>query len=180
MKQFMGKSQFNSKLAVFHGHARITGPLLQELLEDGIRYAAHPNAGGDGNLRRLTLVLHSCQQVKTIPTNTIKKYIQQWVDAKWMKLDDGTMGFKFNNGAGSTVPDVTWWEWEGNDTAKAKPDIDALTGLKALMQRIESAQKQGKKVEHEELLPEIKKLVAKANGVYADEQKAATPQPVQD
>lgn len=178
MKQYMGKSAFNQKIAVFHGHAKVTRELLQELLEDGLRYAAHPNAGGDGNLRRLTLVLHACQQLKSIPTNTVKKYIQQWVDAKWVKLDDGTMGFKYNNGAGSTIPDVTWWDWEGNDTAKAKPDVDALTGLQNLKARIEKAQKDGKKVEHEELLPEIKKLIAKCNGVYADENKSAEPQPV--
>src|SRR6056297_1273148 len=99
MKMPMGKSQFNGKLAVFHGHAKVTGPMLQELLEDGIRYASHPNQGGDGNLRRLTLVLHACQMVKSVPTQTIKRYIQKHVNAKWMKLDDGTMGFKFNNGA---------------------------------------------------------------------------------
>src|SRR5690554_4340732 len=88
MKQYMGKSAFNSKLAVFHGQAKVTGQLLQELLEDGILYAMHPANGGDGNLRRVTLVVHACQQVKSIPTRTVQRYIQAHVECKWQKLSD--------------------------------------------------------------------------------------------
>lgn len=162
MKQYMGKSAFNSKLAVFHGQAKVTGQLLQELLEDGILYAMHPANGGDGNLRRLTLVVHACQQVKSIPTRTVQRYIQAHVECKWQKLSDGTMGFKYVTGANGTLPEVSWMDWEGNQEKNAKPALDIEARLKALITQSEKAAKdETKEVKHAEYLPELKKLLAK-------------------
>jgi len=162
MKQFMGKSQFNTKLANFGSHARKLGPMLQELLEDGILYAMHPRDGGDGNLQRLTLVVQACQTVKTVPTRTIQRYIQAHVNCKWCKLGDGTMGFKFIEGANGTLPEVTWMDWAGNTEKTAKPALDIEARLKALISQAEKAAKdETKEVKHAEYLPEMKKLLAK-------------------
>lgn len=176
MKQFMSKGQFASKLAVFHGKAKVLGPMLQELLEDGILYAMHPENGGDGNLRRLTLVIHACQMVKSVPTRTIQRYIQAHVDCKWCKLSDDTMGFKYNGAANGTLPEVSWTEWAGNTEKDAKVDTDVLKGIKALLARAEKAEKEGGKVEHPELVPVLKRMVKEATAqVHKPE-----PQPVDD
>jgi len=178
MQMFMGKSAFVQKLAVFHGHAKTTGPMLQELILDGLRYAAHPSLGGDGNLRRLTLVLHACQMVKSVPTRTIQRYIQQYVDAKWCKLSDDSMGFKFQNGAGSTLPDVAWYDWEGNTEKSAKEDPDLVKMLQSIQQRVTAATKKGTNVQHAELLPEIAKLIAKATAQVHNDKPAVALVPV--
>lgn len=170
MKQYMGKSAFNNKLAVFHGQAKVTGQLLQELLEDGILYAMHPANGGDGNLRRLTLVVHACQQVKSIPTRTVQRYIQAHVECKWQKLSDGTMGFKYVSGANGTLPEVSWMDWAGNQEKNAKPDVDVLKNLKTMLSRAEKAEKDGGKVEHAELIPALKAVLKNATAqVHTDE-----------
>lgn len=170
MKQYMSKGQFSSKLAVFHGHAKKVGPMLQELLEDGILYAMHPADGGDGNLRRLTMVIQACQMVKSVPTRTIQRYIQAHVECKWQKLSDGTMGFKYVNGANGTLPDVSWTDWAGNQEKNAKPDVDVLKNLKTMLSRAEKAEKEGGKVEHAELIPALKAVLKNATAqVHTDE-----------
>lgn len=159
MKTMMGNSNFQRKIVVFYSAAKITGPLLQELIEDGLLQARHPSAGGDGSLNRLSQLLHACQQVKTVPTRTVQRYIQEYVDAKWCKLKDGKMGFKFNGKAAATMPEVTWFEWSGNTENKAKVDVDLLTMLQIMKKKAAQAVEKGGTVEHGELLPEIDKLI---------------------
>jgi len=161
MRKAMGNSTFNNKLAIFYGEAKKIGPLLQELLEDGILYAMHPSEGGDGNLRRLTLIVHACQQVKTVPTRTIQRYIQAHVNCQWKKLSDGTYGFKYIGGANGTLPSVTWMDWEGNQEKNAKPDVDLVQNLKSMLTRAKNAKKEGKTVKGQEYLPELEKLLTK-------------------
>lgn len=171
MKQVMSKGQFSSKLAVFHGQAKKVGPMLQELLEDGILYAMHPKDGGDGNLRRLTLVIHACQMVKSVPTRTIQRYIQAHVDCKWQKLDDDTMGFKFVGGANGTLPEVSWTDWSGNQEKDAKPALDIEKRLKSMLSQAEKDAKEGKEVKHAEYVPEIKALLKRMTAQVHTEEK---------
>lgn len=177
MKQIMSKGQFSSKLAVFHGQAKKVGPMLQELLEDGILYAMHPKNGGDGNLRRLTLVIHACQMVKSVPTRTIQRYIQAHVECKWQKLDDGTMGFKFVNGANGSLPEVSWTEWSGNQEKDAKPALDVEKRVRALLSQAKKDAKEGKEVKHPEFVPELEKLLQRMTAQVHTEEK---PQAVED
>lgn len=162
MKTLMGNSEFKRRLTALYAAAKVTGPMLQELIEDGLQQAAHPANGGHGSLNRLTMVIHACQQVKTLPTRTIQRYIQQHTDVKWCKLPDGTMGFKFNGSAGSQQPTVAWFDWEGNTENKAKVDVDIVKNLKSMLTRAKNAQEKGGKVEHEELIPAIEKLLRDA------------------
>lgn len=171
MKQLMSSGNFKKALVAFYGHAKITGPMLQDLIEDALLQAHHPKMGGHGSLNRLTMVIHACQQVKTIPTRTVQRYIQQWADVKWCKLDDGTMGFKYNGSPDASLPDVSWYEWEGNQEKNAKVDVDVVAQLKRIKQQVDRAHKKDGKVEHEELLPEIDKLIRKATSQVHTEDK---------
>lgn len=162
MRQLMGNSQFKRELTAFYGHAKITGPMLQNLIEDALLQASHPKMGGHGSLNRLSMVIHACQQVKTIPTRTVQRYIQEHASVKWCKLEDGNYGFKYNGSPDATIPEVTWYEWEGNTENKAKIDKDLVELLQGVKKQVNQAKKKGGKVDHEELLPEIDKLIRKA------------------
>lgn len=161
MSKLMGNSEFKRKVTAFYSTAKITGPMLQELIEDGLLQADHPSNGGHGSLNRLTMVIQACRHVKTVPTRTIQRYIQQHIDAKWCKLDGESYGFKFNNGAGSTMPNVPWYDWEGNTENKPKIDVDVVTRLKSLVTQAKNAEKKGGKVEHSDILPEIEAILKK-------------------
>lgn len=163
MKKCMGSSQFNRLLAVFNTQAKASRDTLQELLEDGFLFAQHPKDKGHGDLSRLTKIIHVCQQTKGLPTRTVQRYIQAFVDCKWCKLSDGTMGFKFNGAPDVAFPNVTYYDWRGNTEKNAKPDVDLVKSLKSMLTRAKTAQKKGGKVEHEELLPEIEKILRNVN-----------------
>lgn len=170
MKQIMGNSEFKRQLTAFYGHAKVTGPMLQTLIEDGLLQAMHPVQGGHGSLNRLSMVIHACQQVKTVPTRTVQRYIQQHVDASWKKLEDGNYGFKFNGAPDASMPEVTWYEWEGNTEKDAKPAVDLEKRIKALLSEAKNADKKGRSVEHEEYVPELEKLLARMTAqVHTDE-----------
>lgn len=162
MKNVMGNGEFKQKLVAVYGAAKITGPMLQELIEDGLRQAMHPSIGGHGSLNRLTLVLKACQTVKTLPTRTIQRYIQQHVDAKWCKLKDGENGFKYNGAPDASLPEVSWYDWSGNTQKNAKVDKDILDMLKNVKRQAALAKKKGGVVKHEGLLSEIDSILRKA------------------
>lgn len=161
MRKLMGNSEFKRALTAFYGHAKVTGPMLQELIEDGLQQAMHPKQGGHGSLNRLSMVIHACQQVKTIPTRTVQRYIQQHADVKWCKLDGEQYGFKYNGSPDASLPEVTWYDWEGNQEKNAKPAVDLEKRIKALLSEAKNAEKKGRTVEHEEYVPELEKLLSR-------------------
>lgn len=162
MKNLMSKGKFAGKLVVFYQGAKVSRELLQELIEDGLLQARGQSQGGHGSTARLTQVIHASSQVKSIPTRTVQRYIQSCIDLKWGKLKDGTMGFKYNGKQVVTWPEETWYDWKGNNTSQPKVDKDVVEMLKNMKHQISLAKKRGGKVEHENLLPEIDKLIAQA------------------
>lgn len=173
MKTMMGNSEFKRAIVAMHDHAKITGPMVQNLIEDGLLQARHPNEGGHGSLNRLSMLVNACQHVKTLPTRTIQRYIQAHIDAKFGKLDDGSRGFKFNGKPSATMPDVSWYEWEGNTENKAKNDPDLVRSLKTMITKAKNDIKEGKNVKHVDLLPELEKLLTNATAEVHKEEKAA-------
>lgn len=179
MRELLNMSDFRAKFSRLAGNEKITREMMQDLIEDALAQASHPNEGGSGSLAKLTIIVQGLAAIKSMPTRVIQQYIKACADVKWCKLKDGTMGWKFIDGTPSvTMPTKTYWDWEGNPNKSAKIDTDVLASLQAIKGQVTKARKKGGNVEHEELLPEIDKLIAKCKGVYADEQKTAAPQPV--
>jgi len=160
MKNIMGKSEFNRRIVAFNDAAKVSRDQLNDLIMDGLLQAADVSQGGHGSCSRLTVVLQACKHVKAIPTRTVQAFIQKHANVKWMKLKDGTHGFKYSGKPCVTLPECTWYDWEGNNTSKPKVELDLKASMERLLARGDKALKEGKTVEHAELLPVIKKILA--------------------
>ena len=113
---------------------------LQALLGFGLeQYANHRNAA------YLTAIVTKTRAVKSIPTVTVVDYIKAHANLKYVKLSDGTMGFKMDGDDPIvTNPEVTWYDWEGGKHNAVKADMDINAQVKALLTRINNAMKEGK------------------------------------
>ena len=167
MRQLMSTSDFRSQFSRLAGNEKITRNAMQNLIEDALLQASPVTDGGHGSCNRLTIIVQGLTGIKSMPTRVIQRYIKACADVKWCELKDGTKGYKFNDKPAVTMPTETYWNWEGNENKSAKVDVDVMASLKRIKQQAANAHKKGGKVEHEELLPEIDKLIAKMNGVYA-------------
>lgn len=171
MKTLMSSGKFNGKLVQMHDSAKLTADILQELLEDAFLQASHPRDGGHGSTSRLTKIVKTLAHNKRLPTRVIQRYIAEHADVKWRKDKQGEFGYEFVNGTPHVVmPEVTWYDWEGNENKTAKVDVDVVKNLRAMLNRINKAKEKGGTVEHEELVPEIKALIRKATAqVHTEE-----------
>lgn len=162
MRTLMSTSDFRAKFSRVAGNDKLTRNGMQDLIEDALLQASPVSEGGHGSCARLTIIVQGLTGIKSMPTRLIQRYIKAFADVKWCKLKDGKMGYKFNDKPSVTMPTVTYWDWEGNENKTAKIDKDLVTMLKSIETQAATAKKKGGKVEHEELLPEISKLIAKA------------------
>lgn len=152
---------FSRTLAAFRTSGMNLREKAQELIAFGI---AQANEHGD--LGYLTRVMNVAREVKALPSTTLKDYIKIHVPGvSYIKLSDGTYGFKRTEGEQSfvgrcTMPTVAWYEWEGN-AKNHKADLDLRASIKALVTRIENALKDGKPIKdmtNEQALDTVQKL----------------------
>lgn len=112
---------------------------LQALIVFGLeQYSEHRNAS------YLSSVLNKCIGVKSIPTVTIKEYIKAHANIKWVKLSDGTHGFKMaEDNPNVVMPEITWYDWKDAKHNKVTVDMDAMAQAKRLFTALTKALKEG-------------------------------------
>lgn len=112
---------------------------IQALIVFGMQhYAEHRNAA------YLSSIVNKCIGVKALPTQTIKEYIKAHSNLHWVKLSDGTHGFKMNGDNPEVKElDVSWYDWEGGKHNKVTTDMDFLSQIKSLQTRITKALSDG-------------------------------------
>lgn len=135
---------FTAKLAGFTASSKHQRAALQELLVYGLeKYKDHTDTSA------LSKVVNTLVGVRTIPSKTVKEYIQDHANVVLKKnTKDGTFVFKKNGEtAVVTMPEAVWWEHESNDKNTAKVDvIDPVALVRALAKKLMDAKESGKVV----------------------------------
>jgi hypothetical protein len=168
MRQLMSTASFRAKFSNLASNDKVTRVMMQDLIEDALLQASAVDCGGHGSCARLTIIVQGLTVIKSMPTRVIQKYIAAHAAVKWCKLSDGVMGYKFIDKPSVTMPTVTYWDWSGNENKTAKVDVDVVAMLKSIKTKVAAAHKKEGKVDHENLLPEIDKLIAKATAQVHD------------
>lgn len=141
------KANFNAKLASFKKSGLSIRDGAQELIIFGLaQYGEHGDAGF------LTRVIATANEIKTLPSRTLKDYIKAHANLAYGKGPDQVLRFaKVSKSAPIevTMPTVTWYEWEGNSSNDAKADFNVTQQLKALMGRYKKAVDEGKEIKDE-------------------------------
>ncbi len=113
---------FSTKLASTLRAAKTQRANIQALIVFGLEHFVGEGEGDTGYLSR---TLNGCVGVKSIPTRTIQKYIEEHANVKYSKAKDGTNVFKKVKGEVPhyVVPAVAWWEYDKGHQAVADLDI---------------------------------------------------------
>ena len=178
MRTLMSTAAFRAKFSSLASNEKITRDMMQDLIEDALLQASPADSGGHGSCARLTIIVQGLTVIKSMPTRVIQRYIAAHAAVKWCKLSDGIMGYKFIDKPSVTMPTVTYWDWAGNENKTAKVDVDVVAMLKRIKTQVAAAHKKEGKVDHEDLLPEIDKLIAKATAQVHNDVPAVAAAPV--
>lgn len=123
--------------AVVKGATRQRDVLQQLIIFALAHFAEH------GNTHYLTVTLNACIGVKSLPTKTMKEFIQAHANVTWTKTTDGTMVFrKQGKDIQVTMPTTLWYDF--SKSHQAAPDLDVVARIKSLATAIEHAISDGK------------------------------------
>ena len=134
---------FTAKLTGFTASSKHQRAALQDLLVYGLeKYKDHTDTSA------LSKVINTLVGVRTIPSKTVKEYIQDHANVVLKKTKDGSFVFKkHGETAVVTMPEAVWWEHESNDKNTAKVDvIDPVALVRALAKKLMDAKESGKVV----------------------------------
>lgn len=179
MRKLLSNKEFSLRINKLCSAQLTVAKDLQDLIEDGLLQASHPNVGGDGSLAKLTQLMHSLAGTRQFPMRAVKAYIADHTSAKWQKLKDGTMGYKFPEAekCGVTMPTVTWWDHKASNENSTKAlEVHVVSRIKAV---IMDSKKDGAHVDNPEFLAELEDLYLKHKGAASKKQQA-DPVPVND
>jgi len=140
---------------------------VQELIIAGLeQYSEH------GSCNYLTMLVQGCIGVRSLPTRSITAYIQAHANVTWAKLKDGTDGYKKKGkGVEVSMPDVTWYDWEGNNHNTVATEFDVLKAIHSLKKRYDKAVEKGLDIKHADLIQELDNLAnATAKADKAEEE----------
>lgn len=148
MEKITSDKKFSEVLGGFLRSQKSQRDNLQSLIVYGLeKYQAVSDTS------QLTAIVQGLNLVKTVPAKTIKEYIKIHANVKLVKDKAGNLVFK-KEAKGADVPaqvkmpEVTWYDWQGNNANQAKADIvDPVAVLKAAMIKIKEALDEGKIVE---------------------------------
>lgn len=148
---------FNAKLASFKKSSLSIRDNAQELIVFGLnQYREHGDAG------YLSRLIAAANEVKSLPSRTLKEYIKAHANLMYTKGPDKIERFaKVSKSAPIevTMPEVTWYNWEGNNTNQATADFNITQQLKALMGRYKKAVEEGKQIKDEGIETVMSELV---------------------
>lgn len=146
---------FKRKLSAVITSTKAMRVNVQLLIDFGLeQYRDH------GNASYLSAILNQCIGVKALPTITLKDYIKEHANLRWVKLKDGSHGFKKDGKeVAVTMPTVVWYEWEGGGHNDVKADMKIATRIKSLLTQLRTNLGDGK-VDDLELARKAEKALA--------------------
>lgn len=140
------QSNFNKILTgVINGASR-GRDVLQALLVFGLEHFRDT-----GDTVYLTRCLTACIGVQSLPTKTMKAFIQAHANVTWTKASDSTMVFKKEGKEVTVKPVSTLW-YQHNASHQAQPDMDVMAQVASFLTRIETKMKEGKIKQGQEAL----------------------------
>lgn len=141
---------FNAKLQNLVINAKSQRESVQELIVFGVmQYALHSDTG------YLTRLMQACVGVKALPTQTIKDYIKEHANVKYVAIQDKetkrTKKVFKKDGERAETKDITvsWYEWHGA-RHQASLDLDETAQIRSFLTRLNAKIKDGhvKNFEH--------------------------------
>ena len=136
----MERKVFNRKLSAVVKSAKTMRENVQELIVAGLVHFEQHN-----DTTYLTELVRACQGVRALPTTTISEYIKLHANVGWGKLKDGKPGFKkVGKEVEVTMPEVTWYDWEGGKHNEVKSDYLFLSTIKSAVTKAVNAHKEGR------------------------------------
>lgn len=143
----MDRKTFNRKLGNVVKSTKSLRDNVQELIVAALVH--YESEGGDGlptgDTGYMTDLVRACQGVRALPTTTISEYIKIHANVGWGKLKDGKPGFKkVGKEVEVTMPEVTWYDWEGGKHNEVKSDYQFLSSIKSAITKAVTAHEQGK------------------------------------
>ena len=144
----MDFKQFKTKLNGFIQSQKTQRDNLQELIEAALaHYAGESDSANEpGDTIYLTTLVQKCIGVKSVPTKTVTEYIKEHANVRYVKLKDGTYGFKKAQKSVPVevnMPEVTWYAWTGGDHNTPKKDFDWEASVNRLRQNIAQKLEEG-------------------------------------
>lgn len=164
----VNEKNFNAQLSGMLTSAKNMREKVQALIVFGLQhYKEHEDS------TYLTKVIQAAVGVRALPTTTIKDYIKDHANLKYVKLKDGKLGFKKEaKGVDPDIkmPDVVWWMWDGGKHNADTADKDAFEVFQRFLKRLES----GKGIKDGPHLDKLKGALAKvaAEVLPAEQPKA--------
>ena len=134
---------FGSKLAGFVSSSKNQRQTLQDLIEYGLEsYKGHADTSA------LSKVVNALVGVRTIPSKTIKEYIQDHANVRLVKVKDSSLYVFKKDGkeVKVTTPEVVWWEHESNKANHKLDIIDPVALIRVLGKKLLEAKEAGKVV----------------------------------
>jgi len=130
---------FNKVLGSFITSQKKSRDVLQSLIIFGLeQYKEHQNASF------LSSIIIKCKGAKSIPTGTVKEYIKAHANVRFVKLSDGTHGFKKDGEVAEVnTPDMPWYEWEGAKHNNVTVDMDVVAQAKRLLTMLRTKLEEG-------------------------------------
>ena len=140
------EKSFNKVLHGLVRSATAQRDLAQILLVFGLEhYKQHENTV------YLTRMLNACVGVKSLPTRTMKEFIQAHANVSWQKTTDGSMVFKkVGKEVQVTMPTTLWYDFSKDH--QAQPDVNIVTRFNGFITALENAMKEGKIKEGQEAI----------------------------
>ena len=134
---------------------------LQQLIEMGLD---HYNKSGDTEY--LTRCIVTAQKARSVKADSIKLYIREHANVKWVEEKDKQPVFKKRGKSAPVevkVPEVDWPEYTAQD--KVTPDFDIDKALEALIKKASKSVEDDKVAEEKlahtlELMSQLKELTA--------------------
>ena len=168
MKQLLSTSDFNNKFGKLVSKKGVLDSELQELIEDALLQASHPDMGGNGSCNKLDHIVHGLAGQRSWPIRAIRKYIGEHTTAVWGTLKDGRKGYSYRGNTPSvTMPTETWWEHKAsNENGTAALNIHVASRLESLLR---DSKKEGAQVDDPELLDKIRTIVDEHKAEKKDE-----------
>ena len=145
MKAFDKKDWSKAKASVTRSSNTIKGA-VQDLIEMGL---SHYVASGDTVF--LTEAMLFCEGQRSLPNESIKKYIEAHANVRFVSSVKKVEGVKHRikrfkkvgSDVAVTEPAVTWWDHKTNKDNVPKA-VNSDNAIKSLIKRLETAIKNGK------------------------------------
>ena len=136
----LNNKQFSTKLNGVIRSAKSQRDTIQQLIISGLeQYKDHRNTG------QLTRLIQATYEVKSLPTRVIKEFVKAHANVQFTQNKEKEFVFKaLSKETEVTIPEVTWYNWEGNENANVKPDMDVIAQAKSFYTRITKALNEGK------------------------------------